>query len=59
LVIVLAGGYAATRDRTAELHSHAFRESVAYERAAQAPIDRGPKPDPGAASPAEGSLDDL
>jgi acetoin utilization deacetylase AcuC-like enzyme len=31
LVIVLAGGYAATRDRTAELHAHAFREAVAYE----------------------------
>jgi acetoin utilization deacetylase AcuC-like enzyme len=31
LVIVLAGGYAATRDRTAELHVHAFREAVAYE----------------------------
>jgi acetoin utilization deacetylase AcuC-like enzyme len=34
LVIVLAGGYAATRARTAELHTHAFRESAAYERAA-------------------------
>jgi acetoin utilization deacetylase AcuC-like enzyme len=32
LVIVPAGGYAATRARTAELHAHAFRESVAYER---------------------------
>jgi hypothetical protein len=31
LVIVLAGGYAATRDRTAELHVHVFREAVAYE----------------------------
>ncbi|HWJ35866.1 MAG TPA: histone deacetylase [Steroidobacteraceae bacterium] len=31
LVIVLAGGYAATRARTAELHAHAFREAVAYE----------------------------
>jgi acetoin utilization deacetylase AcuC-like enzyme len=31
LVIVLAGGYAPTRDRTAELHVHAFREAVAYE----------------------------
>jgi acetoin utilization deacetylase AcuC-like enzyme len=31
LVIVLAGGYAATRERTAELHAHAFREAVAYE----------------------------
>ena len=34
LVIVLAGGYAATRMRTAELHAHVFREAVAYERAA-------------------------
>jgi len=32
LAIVLAGGYAATRARTAELHAHAFREAVAYER---------------------------
>jgi len=32
LVIVLAGGYAATRVRTAELHAHVFREAVAYER---------------------------
>jgi acetoin utilization deacetylase AcuC-like enzyme len=32
LVIVLAGGYAATRARTAELHTHVFRESVTYER---------------------------
>jgi acetoin utilization deacetylase AcuC-like enzyme len=34
LVIVLGGGYAATRARTAELHAHAFREAVAYERRA-------------------------
>jgi acetoin utilization deacetylase AcuC-like enzyme len=33
LVIVLAGGYAATRARTAELHAHVFREAVAYDRA--------------------------
>ncbi len=32
LVIVLAGGYAATRARTVELHAHAFREAVNYER---------------------------
>jgi acetoin utilization deacetylase AcuC-like enzyme len=32
LVIVLAGGYAASRERTAELHTHAFREAAAYER---------------------------
>jgi acetoin utilization deacetylase AcuC-like enzyme len=34
LVIVLAGGYAPTRARTAELHAHAFREAVAFERGA-------------------------
>jgi acetoin utilization deacetylase AcuC-like enzyme len=34
LLIVLAGGYAATRERTAELHAHAFREAAAYERRA-------------------------
>jgi acetoin utilization deacetylase AcuC-like enzyme len=33
LAIVPAGGYAATRARTAELHAHAFREAVAFERA--------------------------
>jgi len=32
LVIVLGGGYAPTRARTAELHAHAFREAVGYER---------------------------
>jgi acetoin utilization deacetylase AcuC-like enzyme len=32
LVIVLAGGYAPTRLRTAELHAHAIRAAVAYER---------------------------
>jgi acetoin utilization deacetylase AcuC-like enzyme len=32
LTIVLAGGYAATRTRTAELHAHAFREAAAHER---------------------------
>jgi acetoin utilization deacetylase AcuC-like enzyme len=32
LSIVLGGGYASTRARTAELHAHVFRESVAYER---------------------------
>jgi acetoin utilization deacetylase AcuC-like enzyme len=32
LVIVPAGGYAASRARTAELHAHAFREAAAYER---------------------------
>jgi acetoin utilization deacetylase AcuC-like enzyme len=34
LVIVLAGGYAPTRVRTAELHAHVFREAAAYEREA-------------------------
>jgi acetoin utilization deacetylase AcuC-like enzyme len=34
LSIVLAGGYAASRARTAELHAHVFREAVAYERRA-------------------------
>lgn len=32
LVIVLGGGYAVTRERTAELHAHVFREAVSYER---------------------------
>ena len=32
LVITLAGGYANSRARTAQLHAHAFREAVAYER---------------------------
>jgi acetoin utilization deacetylase AcuC-like enzyme len=31
LSIVLAGGYAATRARTAELHAHVFREAAVYE----------------------------
>ncbi len=35
LVIVLAGGYAATPSRTAELHAHVFREAVTFERAAR------------------------
>jgi acetoin utilization deacetylase AcuC-like enzyme len=30
LTIVLAGGYAPSRARTAELHAHVFREAVAY-----------------------------
>lgn len=32
LCIVLAGGYASSRARTAQLHAHAFREAVAVER---------------------------
>ncbi len=35
LVIVLGGGYAVTRARTAELHAHVFREALAYETRAQ------------------------
>lgn len=33
LVIVLAGGYAATRQRTAELHTHVFRAAADFEDA--------------------------
>jgi hypothetical protein len=29
LAIVLAGGYASTRERTAELHAHVFRAAAA------------------------------
>jgi acetoin utilization deacetylase AcuC-like enzyme len=36
LVIVLAGGYAPTRNRTAELHTMVFREAAAYEAAHRA-----------------------
>jgi len=32
LAIVLAGGYAATRERTAELHTHVFRAAADFER---------------------------
>jgi acetoin utilization deacetylase AcuC-like enzyme len=35
ICIVLAGGYAPTGARTAELHAHVFREAVAVERQAQ------------------------
>ncbi len=38
LTIVLGGGYAPTRARTAELHAHAFREAVIDERARAADI---------------------
>ncbi len=34
LVIVLGGGYAPTRARTADLHAHVFREAAAHERSA-------------------------
>jgi acetoin utilization deacetylase AcuC-like enzyme len=36
LVITLGGGYAVTRDRTAELHTHVFRAAVAHERKSDA-----------------------
>ena len=32
LVLTLAGGYAESRHRTAQLHAHVFREAVNYER---------------------------
>jgi acetoin utilization deacetylase AcuC-like enzyme len=32
LVIVPAGGYAETRERTALMHAHAYREAILYER---------------------------
>jgi acetoin utilization deacetylase AcuC-like enzyme len=55
LVIVLAGGYAATPARTAELHAHAFREAAAYERrrggsAGEAQADPDIMPPPSAPS---------
>jgi acetoin utilization deacetylase AcuC-like enzyme len=34
LVIVLGGGYAASRERTADLHAHVIRAAVSYERRA-------------------------
>jgi acetoin utilization deacetylase AcuC-like enzyme len=37
LVIVLAGGYAPTAHRTAELHAHVFREAVALTRGPSTP----------------------
>jgi acetoin utilization deacetylase AcuC-like enzyme len=57
LVIVLAGGYAPTRARTAELHAHVFREAVAYERGAAL---RGAGPSPGVSgAKSEGPTDDT
>ena len=41
LVIVLGGGYAATRERTAELHAHVFRAAVSYERLQSRPGSLG------------------
>jgi len=35
MVIVLGGGYAVTRERTAELHAHVFREARIYETRAK------------------------
>jgi acetoin utilization deacetylase AcuC-like enzyme len=47
LVIVLAGGYAPTRARTAELHAHVFREAAAYERnLKRRPAGRNAEKDP-------------
>jgi acetoin utilization deacetylase AcuC-like enzyme len=40
LVIVLGGGYAVTRARTAELHAHVFREALAYQQRHSAPFRR-------------------
>src|SRR5258708_19130294 len=48
--IVLAGGYAATRARTAELHAHAFREAVAYELRTKSPA-AATHPPPATAAP--------
>jgi acetoin utilization deacetylase AcuC-like enzyme len=42
LVIVLAGGYAVTRERTAELHAIVFREAVAQERRRLRPSPSSP-----------------
>jgi len=51
LVIVLAGGYAATRQRTAELHTHVFRAAAGFEARPRAlvanahpPLDIGQQP---------------
>jgi acetoin utilization deacetylase AcuC-like enzyme len=42
LAIVLAGGYAATRERTAALHAHVFREAAGHERGMALGLARGP-----------------
>jgi acetoin utilization deacetylase AcuC-like enzyme len=42
LCIVLAGGYAASRQRTAELHMHVFRAAAAFEREATRPLGAAP-----------------
>jgi acetoin utilization deacetylase AcuC-like enzyme len=54
LVILPAGGYAATRARTVELHAHAFREAAAYERRtdSQRSPGAGPQPPPALQRPA-------
>jgi acetoin utilization deacetylase AcuC-like enzyme len=47
LVVVLAGGYAPTRARTAELHAHVFREAATYElNFTRRPADRSADKDP-------------
>jgi hypothetical protein len=56
LVIVPAGGYAATPGRTAELHMHVFRETAAHQRAASA--DQRPASGSRPFSTREGSPDD-
>ena len=39
LTIVLAGGYAPSRARTADLHAHVFREAAEYERECVSPAN--------------------
>lgn len=46
LAIVLGGGYAPTRERTAELHAHVFREASAYD-SRYPPIRESPSADTG------------
>jgi acetoin utilization deacetylase AcuC-like enzyme len=51
LAIVLAGGYAATRARTAELHAHVFREAAAHQsRVSRSGFSVGGKRSPAATS---------
>ncbi len=56
LVVVLAGGYAPTRQRTAELHAHVFREAADYERKAmRRPVSRSADRDPQPATEGQSS----
>jgi acetoin utilization deacetylase AcuC-like enzyme len=60
LVIVLAGGYAPTRARTAELHAHVFREAAAYESKAMrglAAPSAGTDPRPAITAQSSGTAD--